>query len=106
MSRAARGADRLAGLRSQVPPFPPSCRRAQVIEVQGPRQLGNVEINENEWARTRILREQYWLYVVFDSAPPRARLVRVRDPFTKLLVRNRNSTAYTISLQPLLEAAE
>ena len=29
----------------------------------------------------------YWLYVVFDCATPRPRLVRVQDPFGKLLAR-------------------
>ena len=32
-------------------------------------QRGN-EIGGNEWARACNLRDAYWLYVVFDCAPP------------------------------------
>ena len=76
------------------------------IEVKGRASSGNVEMSENEWARACNLRDEYWLYVVFDCATPHPRLVRVRDPFAKLLVRSRDSTAYTICPKSLLEAAE
>ena len=76
------------------------------IEVKGRAVSGNVEMSENEWARACNLRNEYWLYVVFDCATPHPRLVRVRDPFAKLLVRSRASTAYSISPKLLLEAAE
>ena len=78
----------------------------RAIEVKGRAGSGNVEMSENEWARACNLRNEYWLYVVFDCATPHPRLVRVRNPFAKLLVRNRDSTAYTIAPKSLLEAAE
>ena len=79
-------------------------RRA--IEVKGRAHSGGIELKENEWANACNLRDGYWLYVVFDCATPRPRLVRVRDPFGKLLAKSRNSTAYTISPRSILEAAE
>ena len=63
-------------------------------------------MKENEWANACNLRDGYWLYVVFDCATSRPRLVRVRDPFGKLLAKSRNSTAYTISPKSILEVAE
>ena len=79
-------------------------RRA--IEVKGRAGTGGIELSENEWAKACNLRDEYWLYVVFDCATPHPRLVRVRDPFAKLLVRSRESIAYTISSGDVIEAAE
>ena len=79
-------------------------RRA--IEVKGRASSGNVEMSDNEWAKACNLRGGYWLYVVFDCATPHPRLVRVRDPFAKLLARGRESLTYTISQADLIEAAE
>ena len=79
-------------------------RRA--IEVKGRAGTGHVEMSENEWAKACNLRDEYWLYVVFDCATPHPRLVRVRDPFAKLLVRSRESIAYTITSEAVIEAAE
>ena len=62
-------------------------------------------MSENEWARACNLRDDYWLYVVYDCATPRPRLVRVRDPFAKLLVRSREVSALTITETALNEAA-
>ena len=56
--------------------------------------------------RLANLRDEYWLYVVFDCATPHPRLVRVRDPFAKLLVRSRESIAYIINPRAVIEAAE
>ncbi len=78
----------------------------RAIEVKGRAHSGGIELKENEWANACTLRDGYWLYVVFDCATPRPRLVRVRDPFGKLLAKSRNSTAYTISPRSILEAAE
>ena len=83
---------------------PDTGRRA--IEVKGRAHSGGIELKENEWANACNLRDGYWLYVVFDCATPRPRLVRVRDPFGKLIAKSRNSTAYTISPRSILEAAE
>ena len=79
-------------------------RRA--IEVKGRADTGGIELSENEWAKACNLRDEYWLYVVFDCATPHPRLVRVRDPFAKLLVRSRESIAYIINPRDVIEAAE
>lgn len=51
-------------------------------------QPGDVEVTDNEWARACNLRGEYWLHVVFDCATAHPRLVRVQDPFAKLLVKS------------------
>ena len=70
-------------------------RRA--IEVKGRTGVDGVEVSENEWAKACTLRNQYWLYVVYNCAGPRPRLVRVRDPFRNLLVRTKSSVVINAS---------
>ena len=62
-------------------------RRVLIVPPAG--LLGNWEreVTDNEWARACNLRSAYWLHVVFDCAPS-PRLVRVQDPFAKLLVKS------------------
>ena len=78
----------------------------RAIEVKGRARTGSVEMQENEWARACNLRNSYWLYVVFDCATSHPRLVRVRDPFAKLLAKGRESLAFTITAGAVMEAAE
>ena len=82
----------------------PGAERA--IEVKGRAASGHVEMSDNEWSRACNQREAYWLYVVFDCATPRPRLLRVRDPFGRLLARSRESVAYAIPERAIMEAAE
>ena len=99
---------RRAGL-SDWPGFDLRSRRPTenlAIEVKGRAASGNVEMSDNEWAKACNLREGYWLYVVFDCATPRPRLLRVRDPFGRLLARSRDSVAYAITPGAIMEAAE
>ncbi len=78
----------------------------RAIEVKGRAGTTNVEMSANEWTRACNLRDKYWLYVVFDCATPRPRLVRVRDPFARLIAASRESFAYTITPKSLHEVAE
>ena len=99
---------RRAGL-SDWPGFDLRSRRpteSLAIEVKGRAAPGNVEMSDNEWAKACNLRDAYWLYVVFDCATPRPRLLRVRDPFGRLLAKSRESVAYAITPSAILEAAE
>ena len=100
---------RRAGL-TDWPGFDLLSRRAgeerRAIEVKGRAGTGGIEMSDNEWAKACNLRDEYWLYVVFDCATPHPRLVRVRDPFAKLLVRSRESIAYIINPRAVIEAAE
>jgi SNF2 family DNA or RNA helicase len=57
------------------------------IEVKGRANTGEIEVTDNEWARACNLRADYWLYVVYHCATPTPQMVRVQDPFEKLLVR-------------------
>jgi superfamily II DNA or RNA helicase len=59
----------------------------RAIEVKGRAGIGDIELTENEWIRACNLRERYWLYVVYDCATPHPRLLRVQDPFSKLIVK-------------------
>jgi hypothetical protein len=76
----------------------------RAIEVKGRARTGGVEVSENEWAKACNLRDRYWLYVVFDCGMPRPRLVRVQDPFGRLLARAKGSML--ISDSEILSASE
>ena len=68
------------------------------IEVKGRAGRGAIQMEANEWKQACHLGDRYWLYVVFDCATPAPRLVRVRDPFGKLLANRHSSAAYMISV--------
>ena len=74
------------------------------IEVKGRAGIGDVELTENEWAKACNERQRYWLYVVFDCGTAHPRLLRVRDPFGKLIVKAKGSVS--IEERALFEAAE
>jgi superfamily II DNA or RNA helicase/DNA-binding XRE family transcriptional regulator len=76
----------------------------RAIEVKGCARSGAVEVSENEWAKACNLRDGYWLYVAFDCATPKPRLVRVRDPFGRLLARAKGSVL--IQAGQIISAAE
>jgi len=74
------------------------------IEVKGRRGVGDIELTDNEWPKAANLRSQYWLYVVYDCATAYPRLLRVQDPFQRLLVRARGGVI--IDEASVFEAAE
>jgi hypothetical protein len=76
----------------------------QGIEVKGRAGVGAVELTENEWVRACNQRDRYWLYVVFDCGTPHPRLIRVPDPFGKLIVRAKGGVQ--IASQEIFDAAE
>ncbi|MFZ5897985.1 MAG: helicase-related protein [Bacillota bacterium] len=76
----------------------------RAIEVKGRAGIGDIELSENEWARACNLRDRYWLYVVYDCASAHPRLLRVQDPFGKLLARRKGGVV--IGEQEIFEAAE
>jgi len=77
--------------------------RELAIEVKGRAGVGDVEITENEWAKACNLRDRYWLYVAFNCASSQPRLLRVQDPFGKLLARARGSVL--VNEQEVFKAA-
>lgn len=81
---------RLAGL-GDWPGFDLHSRRPDgtelCIEVKGRAGIGDIELTENEWVKACNLQDRYWLYVVFDCGSAHPRLLRVQNPFTKLLVK-------------------
>ena len=76
------------------------------IEVKGRTGTGEIQLSDNEWAKACNLGDSYWLYAVYDCATPRPRLVRVRNPFAKLLARSRTLSAYTIPAASVHAAAQ
>jgi hypothetical protein len=75
---------------STRPAFGATSRRSTVheeraIEVKGRVGVGDIELTENEWSRACNSRDKYWLYVVYDCGTPNPRLMRVQDPFRKLI---------------------
>ncbi|HVB75961.1 MAG TPA: helicase-related protein [Ktedonobacteraceae bacterium] len=61
------------------------------IEVKGRASVGDVELTENEYIKACNLRDRYWLYVVYECAKSAPRLLRIQDPFGKLIVRAKGS---------------
>jgi superfamily II DNA or RNA helicase/DNA-binding XRE family transcriptional regulator len=79
-------------------------RAKRSIEVKGRAGIGEVEVSANEWARACNLRDDYWLYVVYNCATPNPRLVRVRDPFGALLAKSRGGVVVTA--KEIMKAAD
>jgi transcriptional regulator with XRE-family HTH domain len=71
----------------------------RAIEVKGRAGTGDVDISENEWAKACNLRDKYWLYVVFECGKSQPRLVRIQDPWGKILPR---ISGYTINKELLI----
>lgn len=61
------------------------------IEVKGRAGIGDVEMTENEYIQACNLGDRYWLYVVFECASAHPQLVRVQNPFRKLIARAKGS---------------
>jgi len=57
------------------------------IEVKGRADAGEIDVSDNEWARACNLRLGYWIYAVYHCASPVPHLVRVQDPFERVLAR-------------------
>ena len=74
------------------------------IEVKGRAEIGNVELTENEWVAACNLRDRYWLYVVFNCASSHPRLLRIQDPFGKLIVKTKSIVV--IDEQEIFQASE
>jgi len=96
VSTAARA--RAAGL-SDFPGFDLLSERpadaVRCIEVKGRADRGEVFMTQNEWAKAANLGERYWLYVVLDCATPKPILLRVQDPFTRLLGASKGGMTFT-----------
>jgi len=74
------------------------------IEVKGRATIGDVEVSSNEWAKACNMRQNYWLYTVYDCATPNPRLMRVQDPFGSLLAKAKGSMV--IGPKQIMAAAE
>ena len=79
-------------------------KEIRCIEVKGRAMTGDLEVSANEWAKACNLRRDYWIYAVFNCATPTPRLVRVQDPFGKLLAKAKGSVL--ISAKDVAEASQ
>ena len=76
------------------------------IEVKGRAGRAGVQIESNEWTQACKLGDDYWLYVVLDCAGAEPELLRIRDPFWKLLASKRTRARFDLPLGLLIQAAE
>ena len=76
------------------------------IEVKGRAGRGSIQMEANEWKQACHLGNRYWLYAVLDCATSNPYLVRVQNPFERLLARAQGSSVFTISAGQLLAAAD
>ena len=74
------------------------------IEVKGRAGRSGVWLEDNEFRAACNLGKEYWLYVVLDCVTSAPQLVRVRDPFTRLVAKE--TTRMRISVGEVLGAAE
>ena len=75
------------------------------IEVKGRAGRDGIHMENNEWTQACHLGDQYWLYVVFNCATATPELVRVRDPFHRLLACATGKAAFAITASAIAEAA-
>ncbi len=59
------------------------------IEVKGRAGRTDVALEENEWAAACNLQDSYWLYCVFDCGTAAPKLLKVQNPFRKLVAKSR-----------------
>ncbi len=76
----------------------------RAIEVKGRANVGSIELSTNEWVKACNLHSRYWLYVVFDCATERPRLLRICDPFGRLLGQPRGGAV--IEAEEIVKNAE
>ncbi|MBQ9407485.1 MAG: DUF3883 domain-containing protein [Desulfovibrio sp.] len=78
------------------------------IEVKGTGGNGQIMMSQNEVARSANLGDEYWLYAVFGCATAQPRLIRVQNPFEKLIMRSYlNATVrHSIAMQQVVEQGE
>ena len=76
------------------------------IEVKGRAGRDGIHMEANEWKQACHLESDYWLYVVFDCATTTPKLLRVQNPFHKLVVSRQESAVFAIAASAVAEAAE
>ena len=76
------------------------------IEVKGRAGRDGIHMEANEWKQACHLEENYWLYVVFDCVTAKPELLRVQDPFHKLLANRQESAVFAIAASTVVEAAQ
>jgi len=79
-------------------------KEIRCIEVKSRATTGDIEVSANEWAKACNMRQDYWLYAVYNCATSTPRLVRVQDPFGNLLAKAKGSVL--VSSSQVMEASE
>ena len=88
--------------------FEKGSARRKCIEVKGTGGTGQVMMSQNEVSRAANLGDEYWLYAVFDCATSHPRLVRVQNPFEKLILRPymNTTTRHCITMKQIVDLGE
>ena len=76
------------------------------IEVKGRAGRDGIHMETNEWTQACHLGKDYWLYAVFDCATATPKLLRVQNPFHKLVVSRQESAMFAIAASAVAEAAK
>ena len=79
------------GLHSLRSANPHGLAEERTIDVKCRDGSGGMEVCQNDCAKACNLPDRSWHYMAFDCAPPRPRLVKVQDPFGKLLAKANGS---------------
>ena len=81
-------------------------KKRKCIEVKGTGEKGKIWMTQNEVARAAILRDEYWLYVVYNCATSTPELIRLQNPFEHLIMRSYMSTVTRqgITMQQIVTA--
>ena len=74
------------------------------IEVKGRAGRAEIRMEDNEWKAACHLDDEFWLYVVYNCATPNPQLLRVQDPFRRLIASSTNR--WRISVSEVMQAAE
>ena len=74
------------------------------IEVKGRAGRAEIRVENNEWTAACQLGDEFWLYVVYGCATSNPQLVRIRDPFHRLLAEI--TTRLRISVAQVMGAAQ
>ena len=69
------------------PEDPKTFIEVRFIEVKGRAGVGEIALTANEYKTAGRLKADYWLYAIYHCATPTPQMIRVQDPFEKLLVR-------------------
>ncbi|ABK76799.1 superfamily II DNA/RNA helicase, SNF2 family [Cenarchaeum symbiosum A] len=70
--------------------------KTRYIEVKTSYGIGDVVLTTNEWFRARMLKDDYYLYVVWNAGRSSSKLVAIKNPATSLSAEKKGHALYLI----------